>query len=491
MKRILILIAGCVLAIHTNAQYIKDKNAFANAFIKIFNQRANGFDSLAAVQGDDDTLKEPYKILPQTHECYVSMNSVFGGRYVFPDSIKAVNFFKELQELLRYSAGAYSADVVFEPLYADPFYLQFYFRDAESYTENLMTISMSAIEEGKNAETEDGDDEEPDEAAVRNTPSKEKEFEVLLLIHPGDEMSYVTSAGAKINDDAVSAFINKMAFGTDTMLTQYKANKRTDQQKNIIYDSKINLKGFSTTITEVAGKKVTAIHITAFRNYSSPSWENFRSTLDSFLLKMKAAVPADYSYRIYADDNFIEFKPARFAHYNEGVASIAIKYSLLQNKKNTYRLELEITRTCHSVATNAKQNTKLVTESPALSSEKYLNENKKKAGVITTASGLQYFILKKGNGATPDENDECEFYTKGTLLNGNEFDNTFKTKKPITGMTGAFIRGLQEGLQLMPVGSTYRFYIPSALGFGEEQAGSIPAGSVLIYEVELIGVKRH
>jgi hypothetical protein len=59
MKRILILIAGCVLAIHTNAQYIKDKNAFANAFIKIFSQRANGFDSLAAVQGDDDTLKDP------------------------------------------------------------------------------------------------------------------------------------------------------------------------------------------------------------------------------------------------------------------------------------------------------------------------------------------------------------------------------------------------------------------------------------------------
>jgi FKBP-type peptidyl-prolyl cis-trans isomerase len=275
------------------------------------------------------------------------------------------------------------------------------------------------------------------------------------------------------------------------MLTRYKANKRTDQQKNIIYDSKINLKGFSTTITEVAEKKVTGIRITAIRDYSSPSWENFRSTLDSFLQKMKAAMPGDFVYQIYPDDNFIEFKPARFAHYNEGVASIAIHYSLLQNKKNTYRLELEITRTYHSAASNTMQNTKQATESPALSSEKYLNENKKKTGVITTASGLQYIILKKGNGAIPKENDECEFFTKGALLNGNEFDNTFKTKKPITGKTGAFIRGLQEGLQLMPVGSTYKFYIPPALGFGEEQAGSIPPGSVLIYEVELIGIKRN
>ncbi|OQY92528.1 MAG: hypothetical protein B6D37_14645 [Sphingobacteriales bacterium UTBCD1] len=326
MKRILILVIASVFMLQTHGQYIKDKNAFANAFIKIFNERGNGFDSLSKVQGEEDTLKNPSKILPQANKCYVSMNAVFGGLYTFPDSVKAVSFFKELQDLLGYTAGAYKARAVFEPLNGDPTNLGFYFRDAEGYTENLMTISFSRSYE------------------IENTSAKNQEFEVLLLIHPGGEMCYFTSAGPKITDEPVSAFINKLAFNTDTLLTQYKINKRTDPQKNSIYDSKINLSGFSTTITEVKGKKGTGIHVTTVRDYTALTWKKFEPVIDSFLQKLKAAMPADFVYQIYYDDNFIEFKPAHFAKYDDKVASISLSYSILQNKKNTYRIELKISR---------------------------------------------------------------------------------------------------------------------------------------------------
>ena len=169
------------------------------------------------------------------------------------------------------------------------------------------------------------------------------------------------------------------------------------------------------------------------------------------------------------------------------MASIILGYSLLENKKNTYRIELKISRVKNN--TTARQ----VSQGPPLSSaspENFLNENKKKTGVITTASGLQYMILKRGNGLTPKEGDECVFYTRGTLLNGTEFDNTFKAKQPLKGKLTMLIPGLQEGMQLMPAGSKFRFFIPPALGYGELQAGSIPAGSLLVYEVELIKVKK-
>ncbi len=340
MKRILILVIASVFMLQTHGQYIKDKNAFANAFIKIFNERGNGFDSLSKVQGEEDTLKNPSKILPQANECYVSMNAVFGGLYTFPDSVKAVSFFKELQDLLGYTAGAYKAKAVFEPLNGDPTNLGFYFRDAGGYTENLMAVSIS----GNGSNKKDDNDEDGEEDKIKDTPAKNQEFEVLLLIHPGGEMCYFTSAGPKITDEPVSAFINKLAFNTDTLLAQYKINKRTDLQKNSIYDSKINLSGFSTTITEVKGKKGTGILVTTVRDYTALTWEKFEPVIDSFLQKLKAAMPADFVYQIYYDDNFIEFKPARFAKYDDKVALISLSYSILQNKKNTYRIELKISR---------------------------------------------------------------------------------------------------------------------------------------------------
>ena len=316
MKRILTLVTVCMIATEAHTQFIKDKNAFARAFIKIFNQRANGFDSLQKVQGDSETLKNPSGILPQAHECYISTNAVFGTLYIFPDSTQAVSFFKELQELLRYTAGAYSADAVYEPLNNNPFNLRFYFRETGGYTENLMTIDMSRQYLGNQIKDGDEDEEEKDasgETAQKNRAEKNEGYEVGLLIHPGDEMSYFTSAGTKITDEALIDYIIKTAFGEDTLLSSFRTNKRTDAQKYTVYDSKISLGGFSTKITETVGKNRTGIQLTAFRDYISPTWEKFRHTLDSFILKMKAAMPADFVYQIFENENYIEFKPSAFA----------------------------------------------------------------------------------------------------------------------------------------------------------------------------------
>ena len=120
----------------------------------------------------------------------------------------------------------------------------------------------------------------------------------------------------------------------------------------------------------------------------------------------------------------------------------------------------------------------------------FLMQNKKKAGVVTTATGLQYEILTKGNGAIPSLNDTIVAHYRGTLLSGKEFDNSYARGEPISIPVGGVIAGWTEALQLMPVGSKWKLFIPSELGYGDNGAGQdIPGGSTLIFEVELISIK--
>lgn len=123
--------------------------------------------------------------------------------------------------------------------------------------------------------------------------------------------------------------------------------------------------------------------------------------------------------------------------------------------------------------------------------EKFLAENKKKAGVKTTASGLQYEVVRQGNGSRPNATDTVEVNYAGTLIDGTEFDNSYKRGQSISFPLNGVIKGWTEGLQLMPVGSKYKFYIPQQLGYGMNDMGSIPGGSVLVFEVELLNVKKR
>ena len=121
--------------------------------------------------------------------------------------------------------------------------------------------------------------------------------------------------------------------------------------------------------------------------------------------------------------------------------------------------------------------------------EKFLAANKTKKGVKTTPSGLQYEVLVEGKGARPAITDTVVVNYAGTLINGTEFDNSYKRGQPIEFPLTGVIRGWTEGLQLMTAGSKYKFYIPSNLAYGPNDNQAIPGGSVLIFEVELLNIK--
>lgn len=121
---------------------------------------------------------------------------------------------------------------------------------------------------------------------------------------------------------------------------------------------------------------------------------------------------------------------------------------------------------------------------------KFLEENRKKAGVVQTASGLQYEILTKGTGSIPKLSDTIVAHYRGSLLNGKEFDNSYSRGEPITIPVSGVISGWTEALQLMPVGSKWKLYIPAALGYGDYGAGQdIPGGATLVFEIELVSIK--
>jgi FKBP-type peptidyl-prolyl cis-trans isomerase FklB len=122
--------------------------------------------------------------------------------------------------------------------------------------------------------------------------------------------------------------------------------------------------------------------------------------------------------------------------------------------------------------------------------EKFLAENKKKDGVKTTASGLQYKILKEGSGPSPKETDTVVTNYKGTLIDGTEFDSSYKRNEPATFPVNRVIKGWTEALQLMKPGAKYQLFIPSSLGYGERGAGQlIGPNATLIFEVELLSTK--
>jgi FKBP-type peptidyl-prolyl cis-trans isomerase FkpA/FKBP-type peptidyl-prolyl cis-trans isomerase FklB len=125
----------------------------------------------------------------------------------------------------------------------------------------------------------------------------------------------------------------------------------------------------------------------------------------------------------------------------------------------------------------------------AAEGDKFLLENRVKEGVQVTDSGLQYKVIQMGEGAKPAATDRVTVHYRGTLLNGEEFDSSYSRNQPMTFQLDQVIPGWTEGVQLMPVGSKFMFYVPPDLAYGPNGGGPIGPNATLIFEVELLGIE--
>lgn len=136
-----------------------------------------------------------------------------------------------------------------------------------------------------------------------------------------------------------------------------------------------------------------------------------------------------------------------------------------------------------------EEEVKKVAEQNKKDGEAFLAENKKKEGVITLPSGLQYKVIKEGDGQTPEKTDTVTVNYRGTLIDGTEFDSSYKRNEPSTFPVKGIIPGWQEALQLMKTGSKWQLFVPAGLAYGEQGAGNaIGPNTTLIFEIELLSI---
>ena len=167
------------------------------------------------------------------------------------------------------------------------------------------------------------------------------------------------------------------------------------------------------------------------------------------------------------------------------------KDALSGNKSALSDDEIQAVKTAYKEERMKKheEEVKKVTEQNKKDGEAFLAENKKKEGVVTLPSGLQYKVIKEGDGQIPKDTDTVTVNYRGTLLDGTEFDSSYKRNEPATFPVNGVIPGWQEALKLMKVGSKWQLFVPAGLAYGEQGAGStIGPNTTLIFEVELLSI---
>jgi FKBP-type peptidyl-prolyl cis-trans isomerase FklB len=157
--------------------------------------------------------------------------------------------------------------------------------------------------------------------------------------------------------------------------------------------------------------------------------------------------------------------------------------------RNPLMSEQEVRETMTAFEKDMQQKQGEMAQKNGAEAEEFLAANKTKEGVKTTSSGLQYKALKEGNGAQPKSSDTVTVNYRGTLIDGTEFDSSYKRGQPATFPVGGVIKGWTEALQLMKVGSKYQLFVPASLAYGEQGRPGIPPNATLIFEVELMDVK--
>jgi len=179
------------------------------------------------------------------------------------------------------------------------------------------------------------------------------------------------------------------------------------------------------------------------------------------------------------------------AHIDVDAFLAGVRDGMAGNDPALAQAEIQLALQSLSERVNAEETERRAAEgeSNAAEGEAFLAENAAKEGVSVTESGLQYEVLREGEGPRPGPQDQVRIHYRGTLIDGTQFDGSYDRGEPATFVVSGVISGFSEGLQLMPVGSHYRLFIPSELGYGPGGYGrNIGPNATLIFEVELLEI---
>ncbi|HKZ46030.1 MAG TPA: FKBP-type peptidyl-prolyl cis-trans isomerase [Thermodesulfobacteriota bacterium] len=196
-----------------------------------------------------------------------------------------------------------------------------------------------------------------------------------------------------------------------------------------------------------------------------------------------------YSIGLNIGNNF----KSQSVDINPDILAKGVKDALSGSKSLMTEKEIQETMAAFQKEMNAKQTERIkaLAEKNKKDGEAFLAENKKKEGVKTTASGMQYKIIKAGNGAKPKATDTVAVNYRGTLIDGTEFDSSYKRGEPTIFPLNGIIPGWLEALQLMPVGSKWQLFLPPALAYGERGSGrEIGPNAALVFDVELLSINK-
>lgn len=200
--------------------------------------------------------------------------------------------------------------------------------------------------------------------------------------------------------------------------------------------------------------------------------------LDNDKAKLSYAIGQNVAQNIKAQN--IELDPK--------VVGYAVTAGLKGDKPEVSQEEQQ--RVIQALQQAAQQRAQAEAEKNKTSSSEFLTKNKEKSTIKTTASGLQYEVLKEGKGKKPTLKDKVQVHYTGTLTNGTKFDSSHDRGQPAEFPVNGIIKGWQEALQLMPEGSVFRLFIPPDLGYGPQPQPGIPPNSVLVFDVELLKVNK-
>jgi len=298
------------------AQTNADKDAFAEAFIKIFQQRANGFDSIAnfkasTADGFDAKIK-----FPGAGKSLIKDNKYL-AEYTFKDSLSAVSFFSSLKIWLNYAASAYNSKALFILLYDDPQQLKFFLSDSSGFihAENYLSLFKT-----KNA----------------------KPFAIELEIDSERAMSYYTNYGDKIINPVINTLISEVSFGTDVQMAKIKKNKK-QATEGFTYESTRTLPGYTASIYEyIEESEGTENKLQLIKKWTGQQ-KTVNQKVDSMILMLKTALPSSYCYHIDGEKQAVSFYQHPFSNEKQD-AEFTIAYGLNEGEKDSYYIALIISR---------------------------------------------------------------------------------------------------------------------------------------------------